>query len=338
MPASVIGLDIGGANLKAAHADGAAISQSFPLWKHSAELPEALHALLRRVPSFDALAVTMTGELCDCYETKRQGVNAILDAVTRVAGPAVVRVWQTDGSFVDVATAQTDPHRAAASNWLALATLAGRYARSGPALLLDIGSTTADLIPLREGNPCPRGTTDAARLRYRELVYTGARRTPLCALLGPQFAAEWFATMLDVGLVLGDIPEDSGDIETADGRPATVAAAHARLARMSCQDAETCSVDCTTDLARQARALQVDVLRGALNHVVAELPGPLQTVILAGSGEFLARQVCTKLRDGNTMRLISLGDELGPAISTAACAYAVAVLLAESREDLRDVR
>jgi probable H4MPT-linked C1 transfer pathway protein len=332
MPASVLGLDIGGANLKAAHADGAALSQSFPLWKHSAELPEALHALLGRVLRFDALAVTMTGELCDCYETKRQGVHAILDALERVAGPVPVRVWQTDGRFVDVATARSDPHRTAAANWLALATFAGRYAPSGPALLLDIGSTTADLIPLRDGKPCPRGRTDAARLRSRELVYTGARRTPLCALLGPQFAAEWFATMLDVGLILGDIPEDSADTDTADGRPATVAAAHARLARMCCQDSETCSVESTTNLARQARALQVDVLRGALNHVVAELSGPLQTVILAGSGEFLARQVYTTLSDGSTMRLISLADELGPAISTAACAYAVAVLLAESRE------
>jgi probable H4MPT-linked C1 transfer pathway protein len=333
MPRSVLGLDIGGANLKTAHANGAAFTHPFQLWKHPAELSAALRILLRAMPGFDTLAVTMTGELCDCYETKRHGVHAILDAVEAVARPAPIRVWQTNGQFVNVAMARAAPQQTAAANWLALATFAGRFAPADSALVLDIGSTTADLIPLLDGRPCPRGRTDPARLQSQELVYTGVRRTPLCALLGARVAAEWFATTHDVYLVLGDVSEDPADIDTADGRPATVAAARARLARMLCADAETCTAEATARLAQEAHARQLSLLRDALDQVTSRLPAPPETVILAGSGEFLARKVCSTLGKQKPIRVVSLADTLGPTISTAACAYAIAVLLTERHEE-----
>src|SRR2546423_612638 len=81
----------------------------------------------------------------------------------------------------------------------------------------------------------------------RELVYAGVRRTPVLAVTrqsfgGSALAAEWFATMLDVYLLRGDLPEAADDCRTADGRPATVACAHARLARMRCADHEEMSL------------------------------------------------------------------------------------------------
>src|SRR5690349_16364385 len=110
----ILGLDIGGANLKAAH-DGGARLQPFELWKNSAGLADALRDLLRGLPAFDRLAVTMTGELCDCFETRRAGVLAILDAVDAVADGRPVRVWLTDGRLVKLARAREKPLRAAAA-------------------------------------------------------------------------------------------------------------------------------------------------------------------------------------------------------------------------------
>ena len=81
MPQSVLGLDVGGANLKAAHSSGPARSRPFALWKSPATLPDALRDLLRDWPPYDLLAVTMTGELCDCFVAACEGVRAILDAV-----------------------------------------------------------------------------------------------------------------------------------------------------------------------------------------------------------------------------------------------------------------
>jgi probable H4MPT-linked C1 transfer pathway protein len=323
---ATLGLDIGGANLKAAHTSGRAQSVPFALWKEPARLPQALGCLLAAMPAADALAVTMTGELCDCFESKREGVGAILAAVEEVGGDRPIHVWRNDGQFVDLAAARATPLQVASANWLALATFAGRYAPKGPALLIDIGSTTTDIIPLLDGRPVPQGRTDPERLRSSELVYTGVRRTPLCLVMHGDTAAELFATMLDVYLLLDAIPEDAGDCHTADGRPATKAAAELRLARMLCADLETSTAEERRRLAESARAWQTTMLGLLFGQVAARLPAALQSVVWAGEGEYLAQSALRQQHAIAPCRVVSLRAELGPAISRAACAYAVAIL------------
>lgn len=328
---SVLGLDIGGANLKAVHQDGSVRLQPFELWRHPERLPEALRALLHALPACDTLAVTMTGELCDCFPTRRAGVQAILAAVELEAAGRVVHVWTNEGRFVALDYAKAVLLRVAAANWLALATFAARFVGEANALVIDIGSTTTDVVPLLAGQPSPRGRTDPDRLTHHELVYTGARRTPVCALLDGHGAAEFFATTLDVYLFLGHVPEDATDCQTADGRPATFAAAHARLARMLCGDAETTSIVDLSVLAQRVCKRQVELIAGAVLWVARELPTPPTAVVLSGSGEFLARLVLQQLTEFGDLNVLSLAHQLGPELSAAACAHAVAVLAAEGR-------
>jgi probable H4MPT-linked C1 transfer pathway protein len=329
MKPSVLGLDVGGANLKAAHTNGSARSRPFALWKNPAGLADALRILIAEMPSADMLAVTMTGELCDCFESKRQGVKAILDAVEAAAAGKPIRVWRTDGRFLDVAAVRRAPLMAAAANWLALATFVGRYAPKGPALLIDIGSTTTDIVPLQDGRPVPKGRTDPERLRSGELVYTGVRRTPLCAIMGTGGAAELFATTIDVYLLLGWITEDAADHNTADGRPATKAAAHARLAHMLCADLETSTTEEREKLVNLILLKQVTSLQWAVERVAGRLHEPPRTVIVAGEGEFLTLPVLNEQKAIPPCPVIRLLETLGAEISRAACAHAVAVLAAE---------
>jgi probable H4MPT-linked C1 transfer pathway protein len=331
-PRSVLGLDVGGANLKAAHSSSPTCLLPFDLWKAPAALPEALRKLLRELPAFDLLALTMTGELCDCFASRREGVHAILDAVATVAGSIPVQVWLVEGRFVTLAAARANALTAAAANWQALATFAGRYVPSGPALLIDIGSTTTDIVPLLDGKPVPRGRNDPERLRAQELLYTGARRTPLCALLAEEAAAELFATTLDAYLVLELVPEDPTDCGTADGRPATRAAAHARLARMICADLETTTAEERLRLASRCAERQARLVRRSVDAVVQAMVGPPRAVILSGSGEFLARQALALL-PAFAGTVHSLADILGPHKSCAACAHALAVLASETSHD-----
>jgi probable H4MPT-linked C1 transfer pathway protein len=331
VPRSVLGLDIGGANLKAAHSSGAARSRPFALWKAPAALPDALRELMRDWPPYDLLAVTMTGELCDCFATKREGVLAILGAVSAVAGPTPVRVWRTDGRLVDLATARAEPLLAAAANWLALATFAGRFVPRGPALLIDIGSTTTDIVPLLDGRPVPRGRTDAERMRHSELAYTGVIRTPLCAILGGHGAAELFATTRDVYLMLGRLPENPADRDTADGRPATRACAEARVARMVGADLETSTEGERRKVAEFALLRQVMHVVGCIEAVAQSLPRLPETIILSGVGEFLAQVALSEQKTISPCPVVSLQRQLGPEVSKAACAYALAVLAAEAK-------
>lgn len=333
MPPTILGLDIGGANLKAATADKRAVSVPFALWKQPDRLPAALAGLVAQFPDPEELAVTMTGELCDCFETKRDGVNAILTAVMNVSRSRRIRVWSTDGVFVDTEQARRNHLKVASANWHALATFAGRFIPDGTAKLIDIGSTTSDFIPLRQGIPVPQGRTDVERLASQELVYTGVRRTPVCSVvrqLRPPghtlVCAELFATMLDVYLMLGLIPDNPEDCDTADGRPATRPYAHARLARMLGGDAEAISYVSAVEFAQLVSAEQLDQLDTA--NFWSGDPG--HTFILSGSGEFLGRLLLDHLVY-DVRRVVSLNDELGPEVSACAPAYAVAVLAAERR-------
>jgi probable H4MPT-linked C1 transfer pathway protein len=332
-----LGLDIGGANLKAADAHGFATSRPFAIWRAPNRLVEEIQALLALAPPHDRLAVTMTAELADCFETKAKGVGAIIDAVVAAAGDRDVVVYATSGGFLTPAIARQRPLEVAASNWHALASLAARYCTS-LGLVIDIGSTTADLIPIVGGRPCAEGNTDPKRLQSGELVYTGVERTPVAAILSHllwrgapcPIAAELFATSLDAYLLLGDQPAEPQNSDTADGRPRTRQHAHARLARMVCADATMFSSEDALAAANAVRTAQTSKLAAALARVVGRLPAPPETIVLSGQGEFLALRLVEEFPwSCGPPRVLSLNKELGAARSRCAPAYAVAVLAAE---------
>ncbi len=331
MNGTVLGLDIGGANLKAATATGRAETLPFALWKYPDRLPAILAELVAKFPEATELAVTMTGELCDCYETKRQGVHAILDAVESVCEGRLVRIWGTDGAFHSIEQSRAAILTVAASNWHALATFAGRFAPHHGGLLIDIGSTTSDLIPLDHGVPSTLGMTDFDRLRTRELVYIGVRRTPIMALGIERLCAEYFATTHDVYTVLGLIPEEPENRDTADNRPATVEYALARLARMLGGDRDTFTDDQIVEFAIRVHKTIVERLAKAATDVRfnGSNPPELKTIITSGAGEFLVKSMRERLPEG--ANVISLSEKLGPVISTCAPAYALAILGTERR-------
>jgi probable H4MPT-linked C1 transfer pathway protein len=257
---SWLALDVGGANIKAAHSDGQVRSLPFELWRRPDDLTLAVENVAATLPGSERVALTMTAELCDCYSTKREGVFAVLNAVNSALAGRPVDVWGLDGRFWPLAAMRERPEMAAAANWLALATVAAGLAGPGKGLLIDIGSTTSDLIPLEGGVVAVSGRTDTERLQSGELVYAGVRRTPLFAFAdrlpfrgrATGLAAELFATTLDVFVTLGDISEDSEDRSTADGRAVTIEASRDRLARMVAADRDGFSPD---DAIRLARAV-----------------------------------------------------------------------------------
>ena len=332
----VLGLDIGGANLKAATPDGRAVSVPFALWKHPEKLPEALAGLVAQFDGITEFAVTMTGELCDCFETKREGVAAIVTAAWNVSRSWPVRFWGTDGRFRDGNEAKAEWATVAAANWHALATFVGGFNPRGTTLLIDVGSTTADLIPILDGRPWASGCDDTTRLAAGELVYTGVKRTPLCALLPPgETCAEFFATTRDAHLLLGHMPDDPIDLDTADGRPAVRKFAHARVSRMIGGDGSTVPEAETRRLAHTAYVNQLNLLRTRVEQLTKrvvglqrESLGVRRCAVLSGSGEFLARTAIDSFR-ANYNDITSLTDRLGPAVAECAPAFAVAVLAKE---------
>lgn len=252
----VLGWDIGGANIKAATSDGESAAIAFPLWKAPERLQEELAAIASRFPPCATWAVTMTGEMADCFASRAIGVRELASAASRAAlavGVPRVLFYRVDGAFVPLAEVLAEPIGIASANWHALANWVSRRIES-PSLLIDIGGTTTDLIPLKPmagrvgvggGVGCGHGVetqsrSDFDRLVAGELVYLGGERTPVCALVetlpcgGVEVPVmrEVFATIDDCALILGLSPEGDRGLATCDGAPRTIGSATNRLARM----------------------------------------------------------------------------------------------------------
>jgi len=314
----ILGLDIGGANTKAAGSDGRFSECVYlPLWKH-APLDEVLGRLAGEQAGAEALAVVITGELADCYGSKREGVQSLMAAVKK-AFACPILFWGTSGF------SWKDPVELAAANWSASAALLARD--KGDCLLVDMGSTTTDLLPVRAGQrPAPR--TDFMRLAAGELVYMGLLRTRLDAILPSaqirgrtiHLAPEFFAIMADARLALGEIAEESYTCDTADGAAKDRSAALRRLARTACSDIEEIGEAGALAIARQACRRQSSILAAAIERQ-AKRHG-LAKVAAAGIGEGLIADAAETLG----LECVLLSERYGRSISDVFPAYAVAKL------------
>ncbi len=324
----LLAFDIGGANIKAAHQHGGAWIRPFALWKHPHELVNQLKELAQFAPSFDQLAITMTGELCDCFPTKRDGVSHILGVTKQLARNRPVNVWQMDGRFVNPATACANPGLCSSANWHALATFIARKHPKGLGLLIDTGSTTTDIVPFEDGQLACIGLSDTDRLTTGGLVYVGAERTSLMAL-GPdvnwrgkqcRLMAEHFATIADAILLADDaILERPEEHDTADGKPMTRHYATTRLLRIIGADTEMTDPAQTSRLAMQFVDQAIKRITSAIKQVLPDQP-PAR-IIISGSGESLAHAAATTAFPQTPTSRLS--DHIGPEASQAACAHAL---------------
>ena len=329
----VIGLDVGGANTKAVWRNGderRALSRPFEVWRDR----EALAAVIREVVAdvspepAEAVALTTTAELSDAFRTKREGVEFVLDAAEEALGTTKLVAFSTAGELVPLAEARARAPEVAAANWLASAlAVAALYP---DALIVDVGSTTADVIPIAAGQVLAAGRTDLDRLLAGELVYTGALRTNLAAI-APRVpvrgrfcpvASELFAISADVHLILGHLAPADYTCPTPDGRPATVEFARERVARLVCADVEQLAAEEIDAVAAFLHAEQVRQIEAAIRFVDARLE-QAAAVVPVGAGDFLARQAAGRLgREVLELPWSSAERDAAPAAALAALAAA----------------
>lgn len=341
MPADVVlGWDIGGAHLKVAVADRKGrvvrvVHLPCPLWLGLEHLDRAISTALAEMPGAKLHAVTMTGELTDFFRNRAQGVKSILARFAKQVPVEHTTIYAGPAGFLTPQNAAQKTDAVASANWAASAQLVASLLPD--ALFVDIGSTTTDLVPIRDGVLRVRGFSDADRLACEELVYTGVVRTPLMALADRipfdgqwiPAMAEYFATTADVYRLTGELPEGADQLPAADNGGKTVRDSARRLARMIGRDLESASLAQWKQCARQLADLQLWQIRQACERVLSRtVVVDRSPVVGAGTGRFLARKLATQLgrryRDFDS--LIDVAPGTASWVSSCAPAVAVAVL------------
>lgn len=331
---SVMGIDIGGANLKLSDGTSAHRTIPFPLWRDPEGLTRELSKQLVALPATDSVAVTMTGELCDCFKSKREGVDSIVDAVQALTkGRMRVRFYQVTGAFVDATEAKATWRLTASANWHAIAAMTAREFADERGLSVDIGSTTTDLVAFADSVPRSSECDDLGRMLSEELLYCGAGRTPLNVVL-PEFlvsgtkvglAAEYFASIEDALIVTGLFPERPDVASPCDGHPLAKPECLRRLARMLCAEPEDLASSVLPDLALAAQRRLLRRLADGISRMLERnSKKPLQRIVFSGSGERLGRPLLRRLEW--TGQVAYWGKLFGAEASSAAGAFAVARL------------
>jgi probable H4MPT-linked C1 transfer pathway protein len=305
----LIGWDIGGAHLKAAALEQGRIvavtQHACPLWLGIQHFHAAARAILDgwRPAAACRHAVTMTGELADCFASREDGVFGLLQALREQVPAADIQVFAgLHGWLAAEQVGAADVLAVASANWLAT----GMYAatQTAQALLVDIGSTTTDLLVLREGKVCAQGYTDFDRLRHEELVYAGAVRTSLMALCDRApldgewigLMAEHFATTADVYRLTGELPGHADQMPTADGGEKTEAASARRIARLLGRDLDSADAASWRRLACYFRERQLARLADACQRQLSRgLLDSRSPFFGAGTGRFLAQELAVRL-------------------------------------------
>ena len=335
-----MGWDVGGAHLKVALVDARGgvrrVAQyATPLWRGLDSLEQALARCAAEFP-VDRVdhALTMTGELADLFPDRAEGVRRLIDFVAERLPSGRLGIYAGPDGLLAPARARDRSAAVASANWHATAALCARRLTAG--LLVDVGSTTADLLGFADGKVRHHGYTDRERLASGELVYTGVVRTPVMSLCERvplrgtwvALAAEHFATTADVYRLTGDLAAHADQADTADGRGRSVAESAVRLARMLGEDAAALAhaewvalaaylAECQLQKIHQSAALQLS--RGLPRHA------PL---IGAGVGRFLVRRLAARLgRDYLDFDELFPVAAAGPAFRGADCAPALAVAL-----------
>ncbi len=333
MAGNVLALDIGGANLKAADGRGWCHAEPFPMWQAHRSLSDAIHRIVGVRDDWERIVVTMTGEIADCFTSRRDGVAQITQAVEAACRGFDVGVYLVDGSIVSPAEAIGRSAEVAASNWHAIATFAAQLVAPARGLLMDVGSTTVDIVWIEEGTARPLGRTDVSRMASGELVYTGIERTPIASIVHElpwrgrlhPVARERFADAQDAWILLGLELEGSGG--TADGRPLDQASAAARLGRMLLLDSEDFTRAEAVAAAEFVALAQSRLVARCLRQVVSAIGRTPEVVVLSGHGEALATRSLRHL-PWKDCRVTSLHDEAGAEASRVGPAYALARIAA----------
>jgi len=300
-----IGLDIGGANLKAAFPcspDSPAMEMPFPMWTDWQELEDAIVKLVGHLDSTDSIAVTMTGELADNFESRRAGVFYIADAVERVCQNRRIVYYCCDGVWRSRKEIEQDWDLVAAANWHATATWGARLLPDRSGVVIDVGSTTTVVTDSQN---------DLQRLTTGELLYVGADRTPICGLLSHvvyaqqriALANELFATVGDAAIWKGLAPEFPDLVQTADGRPKTRLSCGQRMARIEA------------------------AIGDAIRKRLAGTDAKVAHALVVGEGQFLVTEAIKAIN--SNIEVVSLSDEIGKMASVCGPAHAVAVLASE---------
>jgi probable H4MPT-linked C1 transfer pathway protein len=335
-----IGWDIGGAHLKMASIDhdgsiNFANQLATPLWKGLDSLENAMSEMHNQITEDSVThTITMTAELADIFKDRATGVIELTGFLGSHFKKETFQLYAGNSGLIKADQANSYITDIASANWHATASFVAQTINQG--VLIDIGSTTTDIIPFASGGLLNTAYTDHERLRENELVYTGIIRTPIMAVVNKIFcdgqwqniAAEKFSTMADVYRLSGELNEQDDMMPTADGAGKTPCDSARRLARMIGLDLEDKNkIHPFKEMSKHIAESHLEIINESLLKILSRAESKqINCLVGAGAGRFLVRKLASinKLKYIDFTELLSYPKEEENKVLSCAAAVSVA--------------
>ncbi len=294
----IIGWDIGGAHIKAIKIDfkkkNVKKEQIYsPVWKNISYLKKSIKLLKKKLGKSDFHAVTMTAELSDIFFNRYVGTKYIINLTSKLFSKNNVYFYNYKKNFLKKKNAIKETSSINSMNWHASANLLSKYISN--CLLIDIGSTTTDIIPIKNGKIVSKGSNDSKRLKNKELLYLGALRTPITALeKHKNIIYEDFSNVADIYRILGKIPKKLDKIPTQDNKKKDKHSSARRLARVYGQDYRKKDFKKWKKISSLLEKKQKKILKENINKIKRIFFKKKVKIVGAGIGKFLIKNLFKK--------------------------------------------
>ena len=310
---TIIGWDIGGAHIKSCVLNGKTAQcrvNLCELWKDTS-LEDHIHRINKKYHKTKSAlnVITMSGEMCDGFINRKQGVKNILSKFDKYPDSFV---YTTQNGLVRLGKKRIDYSTIASANWHIIASYMKNKVKSS--IVIDLGSTTTDYIIIKNNKIINQRHDDFSGLKYKELDYTGFLRTPCFAICDHikirnqkyQLIPENFSALSDVYTILGLLPKQLNYSSTCDNRSKSLENSYRRLSRTFGIDYikqnETFLLQASKTIAKlhYDKISKVIIYHVKKNHFINKNV----KIIGAGVGEIVLREICKK----NNISYISFSD------------------------------
>ncbi len=314
---TIMGLDIGGANtdcsiyqLKDGNAELLTSKKEYlPMWQKKDHLEDCL-TKFKEDYHVDVVVATTTAELSDGYKSKREGILDITKKVMNIFEGQTVKFVTFQG-LKDYEYVTNNPLEMAAANWIATTQLISKIKDN--CIFMDMGTTTTDIIPIKNRKEAATGHSDLERLCSGELVYTGMLRTNVATITHEipvnnnvaTVSSELFATTADVHLILNNITRNEYTCPTSDDEDKIPTSCKRRLARVVCADLDMLDDDEIKSIAEYVEKMQIRQIENALKKVCRA--NDVEDVVITN---YANADICKKAADNLKLNVGSLNDYL----------------------------
>ena len=293
----IIGWDIGGAHIKAAKIDfkkkKTETKQIYsPIWKNTNNLKKSIKLIKKKLGKCNYHAITMSAELSDIFLERSDGVKYIINLSSKILGDKKI-FFYSKKSFIRKEIALKNTSVLNSMNWHATANCISSFFPN--CILVDIGSTTTDIIPIKNQKIISKGSNDHQRLGSNELIYLGVLRSPIHAVERKKnLIYENFANLSDVYRVLNKIPTKFNLLPTQDNKSKNKHDSARRIARIFGKDYKKVHFLKWKKIAfkiekKQKEILKKNIIKIKNRNFSKEIP-----IVGAGAGEFLLKNIFKK--------------------------------------------